>query len=357
MSHSATPVVDDHPLMPKPKLLSAFAALALPYWMSEERWSARGLLAIIVALNLLLVFLSVQFNQWSNLFYNALQDRKLQDFWHYLGRFAILAAAFIVTAVYQFYFNQILQIRWRRWMTNSYVSRWLDRQAYYRMQLEGSTTDNPDQRIADDIGLFISATLSLGLGLLSSVLTLISFVGILWGLSGMLMVPIGRTTLHLPGYMVWVALVYSVFGTWLMHRLGRPLVRLNFNQQRLQADFRFSLVRLRENTEAVALYHGEQDEAAHFQERFKGVISNWWSIVKRQKRLTWFQSGYDQAATVFPVLAAAPRYFSGAIQLGGLIQTTQAFGQVQGGSPCGLAIVQLNTIACCAHCAADSPMH
>jgi putative ATP-binding cassette transporter len=316
--------------MSKRKLLTEFVALASPYWMSEERWSARGLLAAIVSLNLFLVFLSVQFNQWSNLFYNALQDHKLQDFWHYLGRFGVLAVAFIVASVYQFYFNQILQIRWRQWMTNSYLSQWLDRQAYYRLQLEGSTADNPDQRIADDIGLFIGSTLSLGLGLLSSVLTLVSFIGILWALSGTLTAHIGASTLRVPGYMVWVALIYSVVGTWLMHRLGRPLVRLNFDQQRLQADFRFSMARLRENTEAVALYHGEQAEAAHFGERFTGVISNWWGIVKRQKTLTWFQSGYDQAATVFPILAAAPRYFSGAIQLGGLMQTAQAFAQVQG---------------------------
>jgi putative ATP-binding cassette transporter len=257
--------------MSKRKPLAESAALAWPYWVSEERWSARGLLAIIVCLNVLLVYLSVQFNEWSNLFYNTLQDRKLEEFWHYLGRFGILAAAFIVTAVYQFYFNQILQIRWRRWMTRNYLSQWLNRQAYYRLQLQGSAADNPDQRIADDIGMFVSATLSLGLDLLSSVLTLVSFIGILWSLSGTLTVPIGGTRLHVPGYMVWVALFYSVVGTWLLHRIGRPLVRLNFDQQRLQADFRFSMARLRENTEAVALYHGEDDEAANFRDRFTGV--------------------------------------------------------------------------------------
>ena len=307
-------------------LFGEFFAIAKPYWKSAERYGAWLLLAVIVGLNLFQVYLSVLFNQWNNAFYNALQNKQLDVFWHQLLVFSGLAAAFIATAVYQYYLNQMLQIRWRRWMTDQFLERWMGNQAYYRIQLKGQVSDNPDQRIADDVRLFISYSLSLGLGLLSSVVTLVSFVAILWGLSGTLTV----AGYAIPGYMVWVALVYAVVGSYLVQFFGKPLIRLNFDQQRYEADFRFSMARLRENTEAVAFYGGEKDETGHFRERFAHVFANWWAIMKRQKTLIWFQSGYNQLAIIFPVLAAAPRYFSGAIQLGGLMQTASAFGQVQG---------------------------
>jgi putative ATP-binding cassette transporter len=307
-----------------------FMALAKPFWRSEERGKALLLLAGMVSLNLFLVYLAVRFNEWNNVFYNALQDRKFDLFMRYLGQFCVLAAAFIIASVYQYYLNAWLQIRWRRWLTGRFVDQWLHRQAYYRMQLAGGNTDNPDQRIADDIRLFVSTTLSLGLGLLSSVVTLASFVVILWGLSGTLTFGLGGHEISVPGYMVWVALVYAIAGTWLTHKIGRPLVGLNRDQQRFEADFRFSLARLRENTEGVALYRGEATEARGLSSRFGSVFDNWWAIMRRQKALLWFTSGYGQLAVIFPVLAAAPRYFSGAIQLGGLMQTAQAFGQVQG---------------------------
>ncbi|MBM3490843.1 MAG: ABC transporter ATP-binding protein/permease [Alphaproteobacteria bacterium] len=305
-------------------------SLARPYWFSEERWAARGLLAVIVAMNLGLVFVQVLFNRWQNDFYNALQEKDYEAFLYQLGYFCVLATVFIVIAVYQLYLNQMLQIHWRRWLTERYVDGWLGERAYYRMQLTDPGTDNPDQRIADDLRLFVARTLSLGLGLLSAVVTLLSFVGILWGLSGELVVPLGDGGITVPGYMVWVALVYAVVGTWLTHRIGQPLVGLNFQQERLEADFRYALVRLRENTEAIALYQGERDEAATLRERFAGLMANWWAIMKKQKQLTWFTAGYGQVAVIFPVLVAAPRYFAGSIQLGGLMQTASAFGQVQG---------------------------
>ncbi len=307
-------------------LFGEFFAIAKPYWKSAERHGAWLLLAVIVGLNLFQVYLSVLFNHWNNAFYNALQNKQLDVFWHQLLVFSGLAAASIATAVYQYYLNQMLQIRWRRWMTDQFLERWMDNQAYYRIQLKGQASDNPDQRIADDTRLFISYSLSLGLGLMSSVVTLVSFVAILWGLSGTLMV----AGYAIPGYMVWVALIYAIVGSYLVQFFGKPLIHLNFNQQRYEADFRFSMARLRENTEAVAFYGGEKDETGHFRERFSQVFANWWAIMKRQKVLIWFQSGYNQLAIIFPVLAAAPRYFSGAIQLGGLMQTASAFGQVQG---------------------------
>ncbi|MBI1396557.1 MAG: ATP-binding cassette domain-containing protein [Betaproteobacteria bacterium] len=304
--------------------------LARPYWFSEEKGSARLLLAAIVALTLAMVYLSVQFNSWYNAFYNALQNKDKTEFFHQMGRFMWLAGIYIVIAVYAVYLRQMLQIRWRRWMTDRYLTDWLGERTYYRMQLRGNGTDNPDQRIAEDMNLFVAQTLDLSLGLLNAVVTFVSFVGILWGLSGSLEFGFGGKTYEIYGYMVWVAIVYAVIGSWLTHRLGFPLVRLNFDQQRYEADFRFGLARFRENTEGVALYRGEADEMAGFRGRFGNVLGNWWRIMKRQKLLNFYTNGYSQVAVVFPFLVGAPRYFSGAIPLGGLIQISNAFGQVQG---------------------------
>jgi putative ATP-binding cassette transporter len=303
--------------------------MAAPYWRSEDRWAARGLLLAVVALNLGIVYLNVLLNQWNNGFYNALQDKNYAVFVHQLIRFSWLAASYIVVAVYQLYLNQMLQIRWRRWLTERYLRAWLADGAYFRLQLGTSDTDNPDQRVAEDLQLFVSGTVGLAIGGLRAIVTLISFVAILWGLSGSVTIPLGRSSFTLPGYMVWTALVYAVIGTWLTSRIGRPLVRLNFDQQRYEADFRFGLVRFRENAEAVALYHGELDELSGFHRRFAAVVRNYWDIMRRQKRLTWFTAGYAQAAVIFPFLVAAPRYFRGALHLGGLVQTASAFGQVQ----------------------------
>lgn len=303
--------------------------LTRPYWFSEERWQARGLLALIVAINLGLVYLEVIFNQWNNGFYNALQNKDLPAFYDALWRFAGIAVAFIVAAVYQLYFNQMLQIRWRRWLTDQYLNNWIAGRTYYLLQLGGGKTDNPDQRIADDLALFVDSTLNLTLGFMSAVVTLFSFLAILWGLSGAIEFTLGGTSYRIEGYMVWVALVYSVVGTWLTHLIGRPLVPLNFEKQKVEADFRFSLVRFRENAEGIALNHGEPGEIRGLRARFNAVAVNWWEIMNRQKKLTWFRSGYSQIAIVFPILVAAPRYFSGQIKLGDLMQTSSAFGQVQ----------------------------
>jgi len=300
-----------------------------PYWFSEDRWKGRLLLATIIGLALAQVYLAVLFNQWNAAFYNALQDKNLPEFTHQLGVFTILATIFIAIAVYRQYFNQMLTIRWRRWMTNQYQSAWLSNHAYYRLQVIYKSTDNPDQRIADDIDGFTSSTLSLGIGLLSSVVTLVSFVAILWGLSGTLEFTIHQHHIAIPGYMLWAALLYSVIGTWLTHKIGRPLVKLNYDQQRFEANFRYSMVRLRENAENIAFYKGEPVEKHQLGERFSHILHNWWQIMRKQKQLNWFTSGYSQVAIIFPVLVAAPRYFAGAIQLGGLMQTASAFGRVQ----------------------------
>ena len=301
--------------------------LAKPYWFSEDRWAARGLLAIVVAMNLGLVYINVLVNKWQNTFFNAIQEKNAEVFFRQLWVFTGLALAFIAVAVYQLYLNQMLQIRWRRWLTDRYLNAWLHDRTYYRMQLVAGEADNPDQRIAEDVRLFVTRSLSLSLQFLSAVTTLISFVGILWILSGPIKLPwLGWTV---PGYMVWAALIYSILGTWLTEKVGRRLVRLEFDQQRYEADFRFSLVRFRENTEGVALYRGERDEMDNFRTRFVRVVANWRDIMSLQKRLTGFTVGFGQLAVVFPFVVAGPRFFAGEIALGGLMQTAQAFGQVQ----------------------------
>jgi putative ATP-binding cassette transporter len=328
-----TQTADDRPMTDMRALLRDAWTIARPYWFSEDRWAGRGLLVAVIALNLGIVAINVMLNKWNNTFYNSLQDKDYAVFVSQLFRFTWLAGSFIVVAVYELYLNQMLQIRWRRWLTERYLHAWLEGGAYYRMQLVGGETDNPDQRIAEDVRLFIAGasgaggTLGLAIGGMRAVVTLVSFVTILWGLSGAFTLPwVGLTV---PAYMVWAALLYAIVGTWLTDLIGRPLVRLNFNQQRYEADFRFSLVRFRENTEGVALYRGEADELRGFRERFAAVVKNWWGIMRQRKRLTGFQSGFAQLAIIFPFVVAAPRYFRGEIPLGGLVQTASAFGQVQ----------------------------
>ena len=311
------------------RTLSSAWAMIGPYWFSEDRWAARGLLLAVVLLTLGMVYLTVLLNQWNNAFYSALQDKDLVAFRGQLLRVTWLIGIFIFLAVYQVYLNQMLEIRWRRWLTDRYLRAWLADGAYYRMQLVARETDNPDQRIAEDVHLLASHTLGLFTGGLRAIVTLVTFVAILWGLSGTFTVPVGEFSLTIPGYIVWVAVLYALAGTWLTDWLGRPLVRLNFDKQRYEADFRFSLVRFRENTEGVALYRGETDEFRGFRHRFEDVVGNWWDIMRRQKRMAYFTNAYGLGAWIVPSIVAAPRYFRGEIGLGGLMQTTQAFQQVQ----------------------------
>ena len=303
--------------------------IASPYFRSEERWSGRILLASVVAIELSIVALTVLLNSWNARFYNALQDKNWNDFVYQLGYFSILAAVFVALAVYQLYLNQWLHIRWRRWLTRAYLDHWMAGSNHYRMQLLGDTADNPDQRIAEDINSFIQATLNIGLQLLNSVVTLFSFMIILWGLSAEAPLHLFGMSVNIPGYLLWAALIYSIIGTALTHLIGRALIALNFQQQRYEADFRFSLVRVRENAEQIALLSGEPAERQRLLMRFGNVASNWLAIMSRQKKLTFFTASYSQAAVVFPFIMVSPAYFAGAVQLGGLMQTANAFGQVQ----------------------------
>jgi putative ATP-binding cassette transporter len=312
--------------MRNPRFLTAFWALAKPYWTSEKRGKGLALLAAVIGLSLALVYLEVQFNLWNKDFYNTFENKDQAEFFRQLWRFTYLALLWIVAGVYRLYLQQMLLIEWRAWLNDHFLAAWLADRAYYRLQLIDQGVDNPDQRIAEDLRVFVDMTLTLGIGLLSAVVMLGSFTVILWGLSG----PFTVAGYSIPGYMFWVALVYSTVGTWLTHLVGRRLIGLNFDQQRYEADYRYSLVRLRENSEGVALYRGEPLELANFRERFSYVIANWWGIMRKRKQLNWFTSFYAQLAIIFPYVVAAPRFFSGAVGLGVIFQIASAFRNVQG---------------------------
>jgi putative ATP-binding cassette transporter len=303
--------------------------IATPYFRSEDKWAGRGLLAAVVTIELLLVGNDVLLNQWRNRFYNALQEKDWNSFVHETFFFIAIATASVVLSIYQLYLNQWLQIRWRKWMTIKYLGEWLHDANHYRMQLQGDAADNPDQRVSDDVKLFVERTLDISVGLLSAIVSFFSFVVILWGLSEAAPLHLFDGALNIPGYLVWAALIYAIFGTALTQWIGSPLVHLDFQQQRLEADFRFSLVRVRENAEQIALLDGERAERERLLGRFSKVVGNWYAIMSRTKRLTAFTQSYAQAAVIFPIVLVAPAYFANRILLGAMIQAAEAFGNVQ----------------------------
>lgn len=336
MTTTSAPAPRPPSLWPTLKNIWGFA---LPYFQSSEKWRARGLLLAVVLLNLGTVYMLVQINEWYRVFYDALQAKDQPVFWQQIARFGWLALIYIVLAVYKFYLTQILQLRWRVWLTDHYMARWLANKAFYRMELarftsdENGNPDNPDQRIQEDLNLFTSYTVSLSMGMFNALITLVSFVGILWTLSGSISVPLpgflGGGELEIVGYMVWAAVLYCAVGSAIAHWIGRPQVRLNFQQQMLEANFRHHMVRVREYSESIALDGGEQVERRQLDLRFRDVMGNYFHLIRNQKQLTWFSSFFSQAAIIFPMIVAAPRYFSGAIQLGQLMQINSAFGRVQ----------------------------
>jgi putative ATP-binding cassette transporter len=309
--------------------LAAVWRIAIPYFRSEDKLAGSVLLGSVIAIQLSLVAIDVLLNQWRGRFYNDLQIKNWNGFVWEIGVFTVLAFLSVALSVYQLYLNQWLQIRWRRWMTSHYLGEWVAKANHYRMQLQGDAADNPDQRIAEDIRMFIEQTLGIGVGLLSSIVSLASFVVILWGLSAETPLTLFGVDVSIPGYLVWGALVYAIFGTALTQWIGSPLVNLTFEQQRFEADFRFNLVRVRENSEQIALLKGETAERQRLWDRFSHVVDNWYAIMSRTKRLTAFTSTYSQAAVIFPYLLGAPAYFANKVQLGGLMQTASAFGSVQ----------------------------
>ncbi|HEY0792882.1 MAG TPA: ABC transporter ATP-binding protein/permease [Chthoniobacterales bacterium] len=313
----------------KRRILREAWRLTKPYWTSEEQWSAWGLLLAVVVLNLGTVYVGLRINEWNRTFYNALQALDRAELFRQFGVYCVLVGFATSLSVYAVYFNQMLYLRWRRWLTHKHLADWLTDRAYYRLHL-ASTTDNPDQRIAEDVGLFTAYLMSLSVGLISSLASLACFLIILWSLSGLTEFPLGPLgTPRVPGLLVWTALLYAGIGTWATVKIGRPLVALNFDRQRYEADFRFSLVRLRENAELVAVYGGESVELGTFHQRYHRIFENFWRIMKRQRILGWVTSGYTQVAPILPVVLIAHLYFAHTINLGGLMQVVNAFSHVQ----------------------------
>jgi len=311
------------------RFFKTFFKLIKPYWTSEEKWVSGGLLAIVVSLTLGSVYLTVILSNWSNQFYTAIQAFDRAEFWHLLLKFSWIAVIYIVTAMYRVYLMQYLQIRWRTWLSAHYLNLWLERKHFYFLQLNRDAGDNPDQRIAEDIPDFIDSTLSLTLGLLNEMVTFVSFAFIIWRLSGALNFKFLNHDLHIPGYMLWIALLYAGVGTWLTHLVGKKLRGINFMQQRFEADFRFGLVRVREYSESIALSAGESSEKLSLMRAFKNIVTNYHQLMNKQKQLNGFTSFYSQAAIIFPYLMAASRYFAKEITLGTLMQLGSAFGRVQ----------------------------
>ena len=308
-----------------------FLALALPYFRSRERVKACALLAAVIAAELGLVYVAVASTHWSARFYNALEAKNWAAFQDELVVFCFIAVGAIIVGMSQYFFGQSLQIGWRRWMTENYVSIWMARGRHYRVRFVDTSIDNIHLRIANDVYLFIQRTHELGTGLLSSIVALFSFAYILWGLSATTPLPLFGVNLAFPGYLICAALLYAGIGTLIAHWIGWRLIPLNFNQQRFESDFRFAIVRTADNSEPVALMRGESVERAELGRRFSNLVRNWTALVRRQARLQGFTSGYGHVSTLVPTLIVSPAYLTGAIPLGTLVQSALAFQRVEAG--------------------------
>lgn len=309
-------------------LRQVWTHLIRPYWTSEDKWKAYGLLGGHIALMGIFIAITVRLNYWNNDFFMAIQALDGSAFVYLLGVFSIFAFFAIISSMLKLYLLERLVIRWRQWLTNHFLENWVMNRRYYNLQIKGDGTDNPDQRIAEDIFQFINITLSLSIGLFQQIVMLVSFLSVLWTLSGTLYLPIGDFSLAIPGYMCWGALLYAVGGTFFSIYLGRPLARLNYERQKCEANFRYSLVRFRDNVEGVALYGGEEKEKDIFTTRFSLIVDNFNAILNRAVKMICWTSFYGQFDGIFPFLLAAPRLFAKEITFGGFMQTLTAFKQV-----------------------------
>lgn len=300
------------------------------YWRSEKKFLAYTFLLSAILLTIFLVAMEVIFSYWLNYFYDALQRYDKNATLHLILIFCGLATVFIIVAVYRYYIAQLLAWRWRKWLTEQFVYRWLKKRDYYYLEFFDQRTDNPDQRIQEDVGSLVTMSLDLFLGLISAIATFFAFLYVLWSLSGILTIPLGPLgALHVQGYLVWVAIIYCFFGTLITFKIGYPLVNLNFEQQRREATFRFAAIDLRSHAESVALYNGELYQKNILHRTFYRVLQNWYAIILRQKLLLWFTAGFNQTAVLLPFLVALPNYFAKVFLLGGLIQSIRAFASIQ----------------------------
>ncbi len=307
----------------------AFWSITRTWLTAPDRGNARWLIAGLLLLTLAQVGIQIRFNLWNRDFFNALESRDGAAFRHQILFFLGLAATSMSIAVYQLYVKQLIQLRWREWLTTHLLEAWLREGRHYQLEIADSGADNPDQRIAEDVRIATELAVDFATGLLTSVLMLVAFIGILWTLSGALHLSILGRELEIPGYMVWAALSYALLGTFLTWVVGRPLVRLNVARTTAEADFRFGLNRARESGEGIALIRGEADERRGLGELFQGVAGAVRGLMRSHRNLMWLTSAYGTLAMIFPTIVASPAYFSGAITLGGLMQIGAAFGQVQ----------------------------
>ncbi len=326
-----TQAIDPHPTGMK-ATLKTFWALIRPFWLTApNRFAALGLFLLVLTLSLSVVWISVRLNDWNGEFYDALQQLETKKIYNLLFEFCVIAGGYVLVAVYTDWLKKKLIIDWRTWMTSDLCARWLSHDArLYRLQVQKKETENPDQRISEDIALLIELSIMLFVSFCRSVLTLVSFVAILWNLSGSLSFSVAGHAITIPGYMLWVCLVYTLIGTVWTHKIGRPLTKLNFEQQRLEADFRVNLVNVKTHAEAVAGQHGEAAEQTFLAKSFAGIAKNWRLLMDKTRNLNFFTTVFDQISSLAPIFFALPKFIAGETTLGGLMQISMAFGQVVG---------------------------
>ncbi len=314
----------------KVSVKAAFKMIKL-YWTSKDSLRSWFLLALILSLTAGSIYIATAINSWYKDFWDTIQNYDMDGFKHQLMLFAILASIHVVVTVYNAYLRSSLAISWRKWFTSKVMHDWLEHDTYYKMQLSDKQTENPDQRISEDLNNFVNYTISLLLGTATDLAMIGTFGVVLWDLSKSVTLTLWNGyALTLPdGYMLYLAMAYAFTGTVLTFILGKPLVRLNFRQQRYEADFRFSLIRVRENSESISLYQGQDQEEGILNRRFIDVVKNYVSLIKYEKRLGFFTLGYAQLAVIFPILIAAPMYFAKIITMGSIMQISSAFGRVQ----------------------------
>lgn len=316
--------------LPLKVTLKIFGRMLKSYWCSKDSLKSWFLLLAIIALTGGSVYIATSINTWYKTFWDVIQQYDLDGFKQQIVVFIILASIHVLVSVYNAYLKSCLAINWRTWLTGKTMDRWLQSDNYYKLQLLDKNTDNPDQRIAEDLNLFVSATIVLILGTATDIAMLFTFGVVLWNLSSAVTITVWGYQVSLPdGYMCYLALLYAILGTALTFYLGRPLVRLNFRQQRYEADFRFSLIRVRENGESIALYKGDKEEGKYLRHSFADLVANYIKLIVCTKRLGFLTLGYAQTAVIFPILISAPLYFAKIITMGSIMQINSAFGRVQ----------------------------
>ena len=312
-------------------LLVRFSRWGKQFWqfaggyLSPKR-SVKPLLffLLIVALTLVSVRISLVYSEWYNNMYTSLQEFNQAVFWQQMGLFCVIAACAVSTSLASYYIEQRFIISWIAWLNDELTNKWMTNRAYYKTQYLSANLDNPDQRIQQDVQSYVKTTLSLSTGVIDAVTSMISYTILLWGLAGPMLV----FGVEIPHMMVFLVFVYVIFTTLIAFWLGRPLIHLNFANERLNANYRYSLIRVKEYAESIAFYAGEKVEQNQLYRQFRAVINNMWNIVFRTLKFSGFNLIVSQISVVFPLLIQVGRYFEKQIKLGDLMQTLQVFGKL-----------------------------